>query len=181
MKAILIYVVILAVALSLNAVYFRQEYYAATLATLGVTETVFPPTLDWSLLKGGVGDDRYIAILQSIFGETTLDGFRENFFFSMLLLKARLLLLTESPVFLATLLATLSDAYLSRAKAASGFGVFSPNRYSTALKCAFWATLFFPILLAMPLKATFLASLWVLATLLLLLWIAVRHFHRFGR
>ncbi len=180
-KNILIYAALLLVSLSANALFFSAENYADAFQSLSTEVVVSTSLFDWSLLKGGLGDESYIAILQSIFGEKTLVGFRENFAFSLALLKERFLILTESPVFLAALLATLSDAYLSRVKAGTGFGVFSPNRYSSALKCAFWAALLFPILLAMPLMATFVAALWVLAALLLLLWIAVRHFHRFGR
>lgn len=179
-KNVLIYAVIFLVALSVNAIIFTAENYADAFETLSAEAFVITPFFDWSLLKGGLGDDSYIAILQSIFGEGKLVSFRENIALSLTLLKERLLLLTESAVFLVALLATLSDAYLSRVKAGTGFGVFSPNRYSSALKCAFWAALVFPILLAMPVMATFVAALWVLAVLLLLLWIAVRHFHRFG-
>ncbi len=180
-KNILIYAVVLLVTFALNALIFETQSYAAALEALGSEVFAMTSFFDWSLLKGGLGDEKYIAILQSIFGERTLVGFRENFALSLSLLKERLQLLTQSPVFLLALLATLSDAYLSRIKAGTGFGVFSPNRYSSALRCAFWAALLFPILLAMPLKSTFVAALWVLATLLGLLWIAVRHFHRFGR
>ena len=179
-KNILIYAVILLVALSGNALFFTAENYVGAFQSLSSEVVVSTSLFDWSLLKGGLGDESYIAILQSIFGEKTLVCFIENFGLSLALLKERLLILTESPVFLAALLATLSDAYLSRVKAGTGFGVFSPNRYSSALKCAFWAALVFPILLAMPVMATFVTALWVLAVLLLLLWIAVRHFHRFG-
>ena len=181
LKNILFYSFLFCLALALEAIFFRTEDYTSILKALSPETTYLFPVFDWSLLKGGLGDESYIAIVQSIFSDSTFMLFKKNFVLALILFKERLLLFTQSSVFLLALLATLSDAFFSRMKASAEFDVFSPNRYSCAFHMFYWTAFFFAILLATPIKVAFTGSLWTFGMLLILLWTSIRHFHRFGR
>lgn len=170
-----------AVILLGESVLFSPECFLRFLSEDALREILAGDALTLEALRGGLGDREYIALLRRFFEASGLAAVKENLTLAFALVKSRFETGFLDVPFLGVLfLATIFDAYFARSRAVECFSIFSPNRYSLALRLGVLLSLAIALLLATPIESALGIAYGAYAALLYALWTAIRHFHRFG-
>ena len=170
-----------AVILLGESLLFSPECFLRFLSEDALREILAGDAITLEALRGGLGDREYIALLRRFFDASGLVAVKENLSLALALVKSRFETgFLDIPCLGVLFLATIFDAYFARSRAVECFSVFSPNRYSLALRLGVLLSLAITLLLATPIESALGIAYGAYAALLYTMWTAIRHFHRFG-
>ena len=170
-----------AVILLGESLLFPPECFLRFLSEDALREILAGDAITLEVLRGGLGDREYIALLRRFFDASGLAAVRENLSLALTLVKSRFEAgFLDTPFLGVLFLATLFDAYFARSRAVESFSIFSPNRYSLALRLGVLLSLAITLLLATPVESVLDIAYGAYVALLYAMWTAIRHFHRFG-
>ena len=160
--------------------YFPAETYLAFVPDAADLPADTLASLDLSVLSGGLGDQRYIALLRTLFDESLLLKVHVNGLLSLVLLQSRLVSAGIETIFLLLMLtAALIDAFFVRKAISDSVSGFSPNLYSASLAAALVTTFVIVAVLGAPIEEALADAQFLFGLEILFLWTAIRHFHRF--